>query len=36
MTFNFLAESGISLEREIDWSIVVFTPENAEKGNSFY
>jgi hypothetical protein len=24
------------LEKEIDWSIVVFTPENAEKGNSFY
>ena len=30
----FLAEPSISLEREIDWKIVVFTPENVEKGSN--
>ena len=30
----FVAEPSISLGREIDWKIVVFTPENVEKGKN--
>ena len=29
----FLAEPNVPLEKEIDWKIITFTPENVEKGN---
>ena len=34
LRLSFLAESGTSLEKEIVWNVIVFTPENAKQGTT--